>query len=218
MPPQLYVCSIYFKFRHLVYVLLLYSVGTSVANPDCSDRGGACQCRDINLGRCVGGSDPTCCQDDGYPTCSDCGCGMADQYCGGDAGNPTCCSLDEKCVDPSQQECVKKTTNLFSRHNTITADKSQTSRSCTNLANNTNYQGHDITGAGIPVTSLQSCCDLCNSARYPNCLYFTFNAEAECGSKQKGCCHLKTSKAGARHSSVAARGVLGGRLREIAHC
>ena len=107
--------------------------------------------------------------------------------------------------------CVNKTASWFLGHGDVTdlvhtEDESQVPRSCTNMENNTNYAGHDITGPGLSVTSLQACCDLCNSARYPDCLYFTFNPNAQCGSKQKGCCHLKTSKAGARHSGADVSG------------
>ena len=85
-------------------ILYIFLLATVAANPDCSDRGGICQCRGApcNVGD---GGDPTCCQDDGYPTCSDCGCGNADQYCGGDSGNPTCCQDNQRCVDPAAQQC-----------------------------------------------------------------------------------------------------------------
>jgi len=71
----------------------------NITNPDCSNQGGACRCS--GSGHCPGGEDPTCCNGDGYPTCSDCGCGQANQYCGGDAGNPLCCDEDQECVDKS---------------------------------------------------------------------------------------------------------------------
>ena len=68
------------------------------------------------------------------------------------------------------------------------------------IDNNTNYRGNDLPGHsdGWQVANHEDCCDRCNAD--PDCLYYTFCESCTCkhaNSSARGCCHPKTSKAGA---------------------
>ena len=60
----------------------------------------------------------------------------------------------------------------------------------TGVENNTNFEGHDLSGRGADAANHAACCAMCNAD--PACLYYTYNPC--CGSKTS--CHLKNSAAG----------------------
>jgi hypothetical protein len=75
------------------------------------------------------------------------------------------------------------------------------------LDNNTNYFGSDIPPKpadhpGHPTKDLAGCCALCNSPAFSSCYFFTFVPDQVCRESPKGtppgCCHPKTSRAGAK--------------------
>eukprot|EP01052_Picozoa_sp_SAG31_P056493 SAG31_NODE_16203_length_719_cov_0.353226_1_plen_149_part_01 len=81
------------------------------------------------------------------------------------------------------------------------------SGSCLDGVHDVNYAGNDLARAS-PAASAAACCALCEADA--DCRYFTFCAQCtSCPGSGKGvgCCHLKSSKAGAEH----ARGRVSGR-------
>jgi hypothetical protein len=72
---------------------------------------------------------------------------------------------------------------------------------CQDVVRDVNYAGNDLARAS-PAASADVCCDLCEADT--KCKYFTFCAQCtSCPGSGTGigCCHLKSSKAGAEHST-----------------
>ena len=72
---------------------------------------------------------------------------------------------------------------------------------CADLEPNVNYGGYDLNMPGAYAATIGDCCAMCEAAS--ECQFFTFCPYCKCtsGSERAGCCHTKTSKAGARHAS-----------------
>jgi hypothetical protein len=70
---------------------------------------------------------------------------------------------------------------------------------CLDIEENVNYGGNDLNAPGEYAATAGACCSLCEAD--PACAYFTFyDIACDSESRQKGCCHTKTSKAGAVHA------------------
>jgi hypothetical protein len=72
---------------------------------------------------------------------------------------------------------------------------------CQDVVHDINYAGNDLRHAS-PAASAGACCAMCEADA--SCVYYTFCPQCtSCPGSGKGlgCCHLKTSKAGAVHSS-----------------
>ena len=114
----------------MILLVLTFVFTATATNPNCSQqRGGICQCHgpsctDLSTGL----GDPSCCNDD--PTCSECGCNKANQYCGGDSRNPTCCEPPQQCLSPGSQQCVKKELSPFDNLLSIQSSSSGCSIGC----------------------------------------------------------------------------------------
>jgi hypothetical protein len=65
---------------------------------------------------------------------------------------------------------------------------------CLDISHDVNYAGNDL-NAGAPASSAAECCARCEADAA--CQYFTFCPQCRCPDTETGCCHLKTSNAGA---------------------
>ena len=68
---------------------------------------------------------------------------------------------------------------------------------CLDIETNVNYGGNDLNPPGVHAASAGECCSICEAAAAAGCQFFTFCPHCTCSGGLAGCCHTKTSKAGA---------------------